>query len=166
MSGYDALARGAEAVQLSRIGNASWPKKLQARLLAEARWWMSRRVQWMARHGWQRGVRATAWIGQRLLGPKFSNGVKGAIRRAQASLWQPSWYHGELTLLLTGKTVALFPGASATLGWEHHAASLRCVIMPGDHYTYNCGAFADGFAQLVRSQVTAAAAPRNPEDSL
>ncbi len=166
MSGYDALARGAEAVQLSRIGNASWPKKLQARLLAEARWWMSRRVQWMARHGWQRGVRATAWIGQRLLGPKFSNGVKGAIRRAQASLWQPSWYHGELTLLLTGKTVALFPGASATLGWEHHAASVRCVIMPGDHYTYNCGAFADGFAQLVRSQVTAAAAPRNPEDSL
>ena len=166
VSGFDVLARQAEELKMRRIGDAPYLCRLRLRLLAEARWWLARRVQGMARRGWKRGLRWTARVGGWLLGRKFTEGVKAAIRRAQASRWQPSWYHGELTLLLTGKTVALFPGASATLGWEHHAASLRCVIMPGDHYTYNCGAFADGFAQLVRSQVTAAAAPRNPEDSL
>ncbi|MEN9282751.1 MAG: AMP-dependent synthetase and ligase [Verrucomicrobiota bacterium] len=164
VSGYDLLAREAEELKLRRLGDTSWWSRMRMRLLAEARWWMSRRVQWLVRRGWQRGLRWTAAIGTTVLGERFSDGVKNAIRRGQAGRWHPSWYSGELTLLLTDRTASLFPGSSATLGWEQFAQSVRRVTIPGDHFNYNGGEFAGGFLELVRKEVTRAAAQDSTPD--
>jgi hypothetical protein len=98
------------------------------------------------------------------LGERFSDGVKNAIRRGQAGRWHPSWYTGELTLLLTDRTASLFPGSSATLGWEQFAQSVRRVTIPGDHFNYNGGEFAGGFLEIVRKEVTRAAAQDSTPD--
>lgn len=157
MSGFDLLARQAEELKMRRIGDASYLCRLRLRLLAEARWWMARRVQWMARRRWQRSLRWVARMGDRLLGRKFTEGVRPAIRRAQASLWQPAWYPQELTLLLTAETASLFPGASPTLGWELHAARVKLVTIPGDHFTYSTGEFAEVLTQLLKTHISEAA---------
>lgn len=110
----------------------------------------------MAQRRWQRAVRWTALLGRRVLGQGFANGVKAAIRRAQVGWWTPSWYAGELTLLITDATAAMFPGDSATLGWERHAAEVRRVAMPGDHFSFHAGEHADGFVELIRKELTIA----------
>jgi amino acid adenylation domain-containing protein len=163
VSGFDVLARQAEELKMRRIGDAPYLCRLRLRLLAEARWWLARRVQGMARRGWKRGLRWTARVGGWLLGRKFTEGVKAAIRRAQASRWQPAWYPQELTLLLTAGTGSLFPGASPTLGWERHAASVKLVTIPGDHFTCSTDEFADGFAQLLRTHIREAAGQERQE---
>ena len=155
-SGYDKLARQAEDVCLRSLGDAPLRVRATRRLSAELRWWMSRRIQWMAQRRWQRAVRWTALLGRRVLGQGFANGVKAAIRRAQVGWWTPSWYAGELTLLITDATAAMFPGDSATLGWERHAAEVRRVAMPGDHFSFHAGEHADGFVELIRKELTIA----------
>lgn len=151
--GYDMLGREAEENRLRMLAGGSLAERVRIRIMAELRWWMSRRVQWMALRGWQRGVRWTTKAGTLLLGRRFSIGVKAAIRRAQAGLWEPSRYPAELTLMITNKTAALFPGFSPTLGWERFAASVRRVTIPGDHTSYNRRELAPGFAEIVRKEL-------------
>ena len=157
VSGYDMLARGAEDARIRSLAGASLLVRTVGRMKTELRWWVSRRVQWMAQQRWQRGVRWTAMLGGRVLGHGFTNGMKATLRRAQAATWTPSWYDGELTLLITDATAAMFPGDSATLGWERHATGVRRVTTPGDHYSYNLGEHAEHLAQIVRKELIMAA---------